>query len=90
MSREDLLKIPSNHRPADVLYPNASSLDYPNGNKYDKIIAANVHFINKLFQIDPPLDPNLVKALMASESGFRENPPGNSAIGIAQITKETP
>ncbi len=47
-------------------------------------------YFNKKFEANPSLDPDVVKALIASESGFRDDPPENKiAFGIAQITPET-
>lgn len=46
--------------------------------------------MDKKLNAIPPLDPDVVKALIASESDFREDPPGNpKATGIIQITSET-
>jgi len=45
---------------------------------------------NKKFNANPSLDPDVVKALIASESGFRVDPPENKkAFGITQITPST-
>lgn len=48
-------------------------------------------YFNKKFNADPPLDPDVVKALIASESSFNPDPLKNRkiALGIAQITKKT-
>lgn len=71
-------------------YPTPNKLRFKNGNKYDEYIAIWVDYFNKKFAADPPLDPNVIKALIASESGFREDPKENKvAIGIMQITKQT-
>lgn len=35
------------------------------------------------------MDPDIIKALIASESGFEKNPKNPQAIGVAQITRET-
>jgi len=74
-----------------LVYPSANKLNkYKNADKYDEIIAIWTDYFNKKFGVDPPLDPDVVKALIASESGFRVDPPGNKvAFGITQITKET-
>lgn len=62
-----------------------------NGSKYDDLIAGWVQYWNDVLKPDVPLDPNLVKALIASESGFdstllanKKN--SNSARGLTQIT----
>ena len=74
-----------------LLYPTANKLsEYKNADKYDEVIAVWTDYFNKKFNAKPPLDPDVVKALIASESGFRTDPPENkTAIGITQITKDT-
>ncbi len=73
-----------------LVYPTKGKLTYRGSDKYDKIIAIWTHYFNKKFIADPPLDPDVVKALMASESGFRVDPPENKkAFGITQITPST-
>jgi hypothetical protein len=70
------------------------SLTFKNGNKYDPLIAGWVQYWNEVLQPDESLDPNLVKALIATESSFQSellaNPKNsNSARGLMQITNET-
>ena len=75
-----------------LLYPTANKLSkkYKNADKHDEVIAVWTDYFNKKFNAKPPLDPDVVKALIASESGFRADPPGNKiALGITQITKDT-
>lgn len=74
-----------------IVFPTKGKLDdYPDADKYDDVIAVWTDYFNKKFNADPPLDPDVVKALMASESGFRTNPPKNKkAFGITQITPST-
>ena len=63
---------------------------YKNADKYDEVIAVWTDYFNKKFNAKPPLDPDVVKALIASKSGFRADPPENkTALGITQITKDT-
>lgn len=64
------------------------------GNKFDDSIAGWVQYWNIVLKPDEPLDPNLVKALIASESGFNPNAlankkNSNSARGLMQITNES-
>lgn len=64
------------------------------GSKYDNFIAGWVQYWNDVLKPDEPLDPNLVKALIASESGFDPNKlankkNSNSARGLMQITNDT-
>jgi uncharacterized protein with HEPN domain len=64
------------------------------GSKYDDLIAGWVQYWNDVLKPDVPLDPNLIKALVASESGFDANRlvsknDSNSARGLTQITNAT-
>ncbi len=64
------------------------------GSTYDDLIAGWVQYWNEVLTPDVPLDPNIVKALIASESGFDANKlankkNGNSARGLMQITNES-
>lgn len=63
------------------------------GKKYDGLIGLWTKYWNDIFNPETPLDPDVVKALMATESGFQEVP-GNvskhhKAIGIMQLMPET-
>jgi hypothetical protein len=64
------------------------------GNKYDDLIAGWTQYWNDIFNPTNPLDANIVKALIASESGFdpsllANKKDSNSARGLMQITNET-
>lgn len=74
-----------------LVNPNQGKLpEYKNADSYDKEIAVWTDYFNKKFKVIPPLDPDVVKALIASESDFIEAPEQNKiAFGIAQITKQT-
>lgn len=72
-----------------ILYPAKNKLTQPNSDKYDEIIAVWCDYFNKKFSTNPPLDPNVVKALLASESDFLVDPKNPKATGIAQITPGT-
>ena len=75
--------------------PKADAMGFPNGNDYDRLIGGWTQFWNEIFEPEEPLDPNLVKALVASESGFRVSVDGKSkegvvlAKGLIQITEQT-
>ncbi len=77
----------------DLAYPTKGKLTkkYKNADNYDDIIAVWTDYFNKKFNANPPLDPDVLKALISSESDFHPDPTGNRkiAIGIAQITKQT-
>lgn len=75
--------------------PAAKTLGYSQGNKFDVLIRGWTKYWNDVFSPVDQLDPDLVKALIATESSFRatnENP-GNKRIGKArgliQIAEET-
>lgn len=64
------------------------------GNEYDDLIAGWTKYWNDVLKPSTPLDPDIVKALIASESGFdpmilanKKNK--NSARGLMQITNDT-
>ena len=74
--------------------PCSLSLKYKDGSKFDELIAGWVQYWNDILKPDPLLDSNLVKALIASESGFEPdklNKPkdSDSARGLMQITNES-
>lgn len=62
------------------------------GNKYDQAIAGWTKYWNEVLSPDEPLDPNLVKALIATESGFdrevkiRAGKKAGWARGLLQVT----
>ncbi len=64
------------------------------GNQYDNLIAGWTKYWNDVLKPDIPLDPNLVKALIATESGFNpkilaNKKDKNSARGLMQVTNES-
>jgi len=74
--------------------PKADDLGYQNGNKYDDLIRGWTRYWNEILSPQEPLDPDLVKALIATESRFKPEakPPGgssNAARGLMQITNKT-
>lgn len=73
--------------------PIADSLDFPNGNKYDQIIAGWTKFWNEVLSPNEILTPDFVKALVATESSFDLTPDVKSKDGLArgliQITEGT-
>lgn len=65
--------------------------DFENGSEYDDLIAGWTQYWNDVLQPEILLEPNLVKALIASESGFRpevlaKKSNKKSARGLMQIT----
>lgn len=91
LDTDEINSIFKNYDRKGIIYPAKGKLkDYPGADKYDEAIAVWTDYFNKKFNADPPLDPDVVKALMASESGFRVDPPENKkAFGITQITPST-
>ncbi|OQW48501.1 MAG: hypothetical protein A4S09_04805 [Proteobacteria bacterium SG_bin7] len=64
------------------------------GSQYDDLIAGWTKYWNDVFKPETPLDPNVVKALIASESGFDPKRLANkknkdSARGLLQVTNNT-
>lgn len=73
---------------------NPDSLGFEEGNKYDHFIGGWTKYWNDVFEPTVPLDPNLVKALIGSESGFTANPKlqnagvAGKARGLIQLTDQ--
>lgn len=68
--------------------------EYTDGDKYDDLIRGWTNYWNDVLKPKEPLDANLVKALMGSESSFKLNPtPQNTgtagqALGLMQLTEQ--
>jgi len=71
--------------------PKPDNIGYENGNKYDLLIRGWVKYWNEVFKLSDSLDPDLVKALIATESSFvmTKRPPRGTVRGLMQITKQT-
>ena len=70
--------------------PSALTILFPESDNYDKEIRGWVHYWNDIFKLSDPLDPDLIKALIATESSFHENPTKpKTAHGLMQITDGT-
>ena len=71
------------------------TLGFAQANKFNELIVGWTKYWNDIFSPSEPLDPNLVKAIIATESGFRSSSEnsGNKkigkAIGLMQITEES-
>ncbi len=85
----EIEEIFKNYDRKNITYPTKKKLSQLNSDKYDEIIAVWCDYFNKKFNTNPPLEPNVIKALIASESDFEEDPRNPLATGIAQITPET-
>lgn len=64
--------------------PKNDNLNFENGNKYDSLIRGWTQYLNDIFKPDVLLDPDLVEALIASESGFNPNPKAPNAGGAGK------
>jgi hypothetical protein len=74
--------------------PNPDSLGFKNGTTYDSLIAGWTQYWNDILQPDVPLDPNVVKALVASESSFIPSKitragKGDWARGLMQVIDQS-
>lgn len=70
--------------------PTAGALKFRYADKYDKEIRGWVKYWNDIFKLDDPLDPNVVKALIATESSFEEQPKEHPNVhGLMQIIGQT-
>jgi hypothetical protein len=74
--------------------PNPDSLGFKSGNLYDSLIAGWTQYWNDILQLENPLDPNVVKALIASESSFIPSKitpagKGNWARGLMQVIDQS-
>lgn len=79
-----------------ITKPRKGLSEYNNNNIYDDLIAGWTAYWNDQFKIEPPLHPNDVKVLIATESGFDPNEENKSnpskigpARGLMQITADT-
>lgn len=87
---KEIGKIVKNYDLNNLVYPTSSKLlKYPKADKYDNLIAIWTDYFNKKFPSEVLLDPDVVKALIGSESDFELDPINPQAIGLAQITKQT-
>jgi hypothetical protein len=91
LKREEIEVVFKNYKRDGLLFPTTGKILRPkNADNYDELIAVWVDYFNCKLKTEPPLDPDVFKALLASESTFRHHTPENkTAFGIAQITKET-
>jgi len=92
-SAEELKQIFANYPKKKIPYPSAGKLtEFKNSDVFDELIAVWCDYFNKKFPPTPPeasLDPNIIKALIASESSFNIKSKNENAYGIAQITTST-
>ena len=72
-----------------------NSLGFPNGNKFNHLITGWVAYWNTIFKTASPLHPKYVKALIATESGFKTGESAKNRLnvgnaeGLIQLTEQT-
>ncbi len=76
-----------NYDKKNLPYPAKGKLSLPNENLYDDYIAVWTDYFNK--KLDANIDPDMVKALMASESTFKPHSVNKKATGLSQVTTDT-
>lgn len=72
-----------------IPFPEKRKLGLADEDKYDEYIAMWTDYFNKKLNLKSPLDPNMVKALIASESTFNPNAVNANATGLTQVTTDT-
>lgn len=85
LNRKQIKNIVSNYSLSKLIYPSVNNLNFSQKKQYDTLIAIWCDFFNKQFPNKARLDPNILKALIASETGFRENPQENKGLSKQQI-----
>jgi hypothetical protein len=83
---DDIFK---NYKKKKLLYPGKSKLLLPSEDDYNDHIAVWVDYFNQKLNLKTPIDPDMIKALIASESTFKPNAINNKATGLTQITTDT-
>lgn len=91
---EELDKISQEYFPKLTGAPNPKNLGYKNGNQFDDIIRGWTEYWNEVFKSSEPLDADLIKALIATESSFEPNSVKDAgkhgkARGLMQLTDDT-
>ena len=94
LNTDEILEMFKRNRDQISTLPHASHLGYKNENEYDELIRLWTQFWNEIFAIHPPLEPDWIKALIATESSFNPRKvnkvhQNNVARGLMQITKKT-
>lgn len=89
LDKKEIDKIVKGYDLKKIIHPKSNRLSYSDSDKYDELMAIWTDYFNKKFPSDSLLDPDVVKALIGSESGFDIDPINPQAFGIAQITKQT-
>lgn len=91
---EEMMKIATEHFGQITKRPTPNSLGSDHGNDFDELIAGWTQYWNEVLKPKTPLDPNLIKALISTESDFKVSAralasKGNWARGLLQVTDKT-
>lgn len=78
-----------NYDRKSLLYPAKGKFKIPHEDLFDDLIAVWVDYFNKKLGLKNPIDPDMVKALIASESTFKPNAINKDATGLTQVTTST-
>jgi hypothetical protein len=93
LSFDEIQYITNTSFPSLVGSPTPHNLikEFGKADNYDVEIRGWVKYWNDIFKLDDPLDPNLVKVLIATESSFDIEPKRTikTAHGLMQITNKT-
>jgi hypothetical protein len=93
--KDDIVEVAKRHFGQLSGPPIANDLEFHNGgNKYDDLIRGWTQYWNDVLQSKDPLDPDLVKALIASESGFKPDEwnhrkGDDAAYGLMQVLNKS-
>jgi hypothetical protein len=88
----EIVSISNTHFKNLLVLPAKNDLKFPRGNEFDLVIAGWCQYWNETLKPEILIHPNIVKALIATESGFEPNPKvskDHTAIGIMQLMPET-
>jgi len=72
-----------------LVFPGSAPALGEDQDKYNECIAVWVDYFSKKLQLKSPLDPDMIKALIASESSFNPSAVNANATGLTQITTDT-
>lgn len=92
--KDDIIELARRHFGRLKGPPASNSLSFENGNKFDVLIRGWTRYWNEVLEPKDSLDPDLVKALIASESGFDPNAwnhlrGGSAAYGLMQVLNKS-
>lgn len=89
LDKQMIYEIFNNYKKINLIYPTKGKLKITSEDLFDDQIAVWVDYFNKKIKLKDPIDPNMIKALIASESAFNTNAINKQAIGLTQITTDT-